>query len=120
MIILVLFFAAFTAVAYTLGRQHEKHLAEVRRDREVEEERITRPLVTVTDGGWSDLTPADVLAVKREVLLDDEPRGRHDHRVAIGTCAQRARIHQYTHEFHALVGGTWSAEERAELEGAVT
>jgi hypothetical protein len=85
-----------------------------------EEVRITAPLAEVRRELTPVVEPADVLAFSREVLLDDEPRGRHDHRVAIGTSAQRARVHQITHEFHALVGGTWTAEERAELEGAAT
>jgi hypothetical protein len=84
-----------------------------------EEVRITAPLAE-TRLELTPVEPADVLAFTREVLLDDEPRGRHDHRVAIGTSAQRARVHQITHEFHALVGGTWTAEERADLEGAAT
>ena len=84
----------------------------------VEEARITAPLADARVE-LTELQAADVLAFSREVLLDDEPRGRHDHRVAIGTSAQRARVHQITHEFHALVGGTWSAEERADLEAAI-
>ena len=85
----------------------------------VEEHRITAP-------GWlaperADLgEPADLVAVQREVLLDEEPRGRHDHRVAIGTRAQRARWHSDTHAFHVIVGGTWSPEERADLESVAT
>lgn len=90
--------------------------------------RVVAEEVRITTPGWlapertnlTDPAPADVVAVHREVLLDEEPRGRHDHRIAIGTRAQRARWHSDTHAFHVIVGGTWSAEERAELEGAVT
>jgi hypothetical protein len=115
-ILFALWGLALVATAYTLGRVHEQHLAEGRHDREAEEERIQRPLVSVTDGGWADLD----IALTREVLREEEPRGRHHIGVAIGTRTQRAGWNTPTHQFHALIGATWSAHERAELEGAAT
>ncbi len=116
MISLILFFCAFTVVAFTAGRLYERQMVSIRRGEAAEEERVTRPWVTVTDAG-----PAELIAFTREVLLEeDPPTGRHDPRVVRGSSAQRARWHQITHEFHALVGGTWSAEERADLEAVAT
>ncbi len=80
-----------------------------------EEVRITAPIPEARQE-LTALQPADVLAYTREVLLDEEPTGRHDPRVAPGSSAQRARWHSDTNKFHIIVGGTWTAQERAELE----
>jgi hypothetical protein len=115
-ITLILFFAAISATAYTLGRVHERQMASIRRAQNAENERVMRPWVTVTDGGPLD----DVaIAVTREVLREEEPKGRHHIGVAIGTRTQRAGWNTPTHQFHALIGATWSAQERADLEEAV-
>ncbi len=84
-----------------------------------EEVRITAPWLAEERRDLTAPDPVDV-ALTRAVLLDDEPRGRHHIGVAIGTRTQRAGWNTPTHQFHALIGATWSAQERAELEGAAT
>lgn len=119
MILFVLWGLALVATSIAVGRIYERIATDLGRDRMVEEERIQRPLVTVTDGGWADPDHVAV-ALTREVLREEQPRGRHHIGVAIGTKTQRAGWNTPTHQFHALIGATWSAHERAELEGAVT
>ncbi|HVE28015.1 MAG TPA: hypothetical protein VNC22_21565 [Sporichthya sp.] len=87
--------------------------------------RVVAEEVRITTPGWlaperADLTHPEVaIAVTREVLREEEPKGRHHIGVAIGTRTQRAGWNTPTHQFHALIGATWSAQERADLEEAV-
>ena len=79
MTLFVLWGLALVATAYTLGRVHERHLADINADDRALDERLRRPLVTVTDGGWVD-----------NILGDYQGDARHNWPQAAGSATQLA------------------------------
>lgn len=113
MTILILFFAAFTATGICIGRLYERQVVSIRRADTAENDRVTRPWVTVTDGGPVDSRDHSALVAE----LDDPP-GRHGFGRAKGTSAQMAAWAADTKEWPAV--RRLFMDDRAELEAVAT